>query len=112
MDLTTTILGQPMSFPVGIAPTAAHKFANDCGEKATAKGKHPDELQVVSTKPWEILQLRERIKYITMSTSNIGNLRGTSIDRYWYTQIVPVSTNTGYTSNRAIPKVHLSPHTI
>ena len=35
-----------MSFPVGIAPTAAHKFANDCGEKATAKGKHPNVLQV------------------------------------------------------------------
>ena len=57
MDLSTTILGQPMSFPVGIAPTATHRFANECGEKATAKGKHPNVLQVQSTKPWEMIHL-------------------------------------------------------
>jgi 4-hydroxymandelate oxidase len=36
-DLRTTILGQPISMPIGIAPTAFHKLANEAGEIATAK---------------------------------------------------------------------------
>lgn len=36
-DLRTTILGQSISMPIGIAPTAFHKLANEAGEIATAK---------------------------------------------------------------------------
>src|ERR1043166_161450 len=36
-DLRTTILGQPISMPIGIAPTAFHKLACEAGEIATAK---------------------------------------------------------------------------
>jgi 4-hydroxymandelate oxidase len=36
-DLRTTILGQPISMPIGVAPTAFHKLANEAGETATAK---------------------------------------------------------------------------
>ena len=36
-DLRTTILGQAISMPIGVAPTAFHKLANDMGEIATAK---------------------------------------------------------------------------
>src|ERR1043166_5450026 len=36
-DLRTTILGQAISMPIGVAPTAFHKLANDAGEIATAK---------------------------------------------------------------------------
>jgi 4-hydroxymandelate oxidase len=35
-DLTTTVLGQPISLPIGIAPTAFHRLACDDGEIATA----------------------------------------------------------------------------
>lgn len=36
-DLRTTVLGQPVSMPVLIAPTAFHKLACDAGEIASAK---------------------------------------------------------------------------
>ena len=36
-DLRTTILGQPISMPIGVAPTAFHKLADEAGEIATAK---------------------------------------------------------------------------
>src|ERR1700745_3748858 len=35
-DLGTTILGQPISLPIGVAPTAFHKLACAEGEIATA----------------------------------------------------------------------------
>jgi 4-hydroxymandelate oxidase len=36
-DLTTTVLGQPTSMPIAVAPTAFHKLACEEGEIATAK---------------------------------------------------------------------------
>ncbi|MGH8099698.1 MAG: alpha-hydroxy acid oxidase [Chthoniobacterales bacterium] len=36
-DLTTTVLGQPVSMPVLVAPTAFHKLACEQGEIATAR---------------------------------------------------------------------------
>src|SRR6266513_6549965 len=36
-DLATTVLGQPISFPIGVAPTAFQKLACDHGEIATAR---------------------------------------------------------------------------
>ena len=36
-DLRTTILGEPISMPIGVAPTAFHKLATETGEIATAK---------------------------------------------------------------------------
>lgn len=36
-DLRTSVLGQPISMPVCVAPTAFHKLACDCGEVATAR---------------------------------------------------------------------------
>lgn len=36
-DLTTTVLGQPISMPVVIAPTAFHKLACEAGEIAAAR---------------------------------------------------------------------------
>ena len=36
-DLRTTILGQSISMPIGVAPTAFHKLATETGEIATAK---------------------------------------------------------------------------
>jgi 4-hydroxymandelate oxidase len=36
-DRRTTILGQSISMPIGVAPTAFHKLANEAGEIATAK---------------------------------------------------------------------------
>lgn len=36
-DLRTTVLGQPISMPIVVAPTAFHKLACDCGEVATAR---------------------------------------------------------------------------
>src|SRR2546421_4686395 len=35
-DLATTVLGQPISLPIGIAPTAFHRLACAAGEIATA----------------------------------------------------------------------------
>jgi len=36
-DLTTTLLGQPISMPIVVAPTAFHKLACEAGEIATAR---------------------------------------------------------------------------
>ena len=36
-DMTTTVLGQPISMPIVVAPTAFHKLACDAGEIATAR---------------------------------------------------------------------------
>ena len=36
-DMTTTVLGQPISMPIVVAPTAFHKLACEAGEIATAK---------------------------------------------------------------------------
>ncbi|HXA10032.1 MAG TPA: alpha-hydroxy acid oxidase [Chthoniobacterales bacterium] len=36
-DLRTTVLGQPVSMPILVAPTAFHKLACEAGEKATAR---------------------------------------------------------------------------
>lgn len=38
VDITTTVLGEKMSMPLGIAPTSLHKLAHPDGEVATAKG--------------------------------------------------------------------------
>ena len=37
IDMSTTVLGQKMSFPVGIAPSGWHKMANPMGEAGTAR---------------------------------------------------------------------------
>ena len=37
VDLSTTVLGQPISFPVMVAPSAYHKLAHPDGELATAR---------------------------------------------------------------------------
>jgi 4-hydroxymandelate oxidase len=36
-DLTTTVLGKPISMPIAVAPTAFHKLACEAGEIATAR---------------------------------------------------------------------------
>jgi 4-hydroxymandelate oxidase len=37
IEMTTTLLGAPVSMPIGVAPTAAHGFAHPEGECATAR---------------------------------------------------------------------------
>ena len=38
VDLSTTVLGEKVTLPIGIAPTATQKLAHPDGEQATAKG--------------------------------------------------------------------------
>jgi len=38
-DTSTTILGNPVSSPILVAPTAMQRMAHHEGEKATARGK-------------------------------------------------------------------------
>jgi (S)-2-hydroxy-acid oxidase len=38
IDMSTTILGEKIDFPVCVAPTAMQKMAHPDGEIATAKG--------------------------------------------------------------------------
>jgi len=38
VNMKTIIMGNEVDFPVGIAPTAAHKMAHPEGEVATARG--------------------------------------------------------------------------
>ncbi|XP_033102749.1 hydroxyacid oxidase 1-like [Anneissia japonica] len=42
LDLSTTVLGQNISWPVGISPTAFHRIANYEGEKATARAAYAE----------------------------------------------------------------------
>lgn len=37
-DISTTVLGEKVSMPLGVAPTGMHKGAHPEGECATAKG--------------------------------------------------------------------------
>ena len=39
VTVATTILGEKISSPICVAPTAYHALAHHDGEKATAKGK-------------------------------------------------------------------------
>ena len=39
IDMSTTILGRKIDFPVCVSPTALHKLAHPDGEVATAKGR-------------------------------------------------------------------------
>ena len=49
-DMTTTVLGQPISMPIVMAPTAFHKLACEAGEIATAKaGKAAGTLFILSS---------------------------------------------------------------
>ena len=38
ISMRTTILGNEIDFPVGVAPTALQRMAHDKGELATARG--------------------------------------------------------------------------
>ena len=38
IDMKTTIMGDEIDFPIGMAPTAMQRMAHDEGELATAKG--------------------------------------------------------------------------
>ena len=46
MDLSTTVLGQNITMPVGIAPSGKHKLAHPDGELATARGEKKSGRQV------------------------------------------------------------------
>ena len=49
-DLRTTVLGQPISMPIAVAPTAFHKLASDDGEIATARtAKKAETLFILSS---------------------------------------------------------------
>ena len=39
IDMKTTIMGDDINFPIGVAPTALQRLANDEGELATARGQ-------------------------------------------------------------------------
>jgi len=39
-SLTTTVLGKPVSFPIGISPSAMQKLAHPDGECGNARGKN------------------------------------------------------------------------
>ena len=50
VDLSTTVLGQPISFPVMVAPSAYHQLAHPAGELATARAAAAlGTMMVVST---------------------------------------------------------------
>ena len=38
IDMKTTIIGDVIDFPIGVAPTAMQRMAHDEGELATARG--------------------------------------------------------------------------
>jgi 4-hydroxymandelate oxidase len=49
-NLSTTVLGQPISMPIVVAPTAFHRLACDAGEIATARAaKHCGTLFILSS---------------------------------------------------------------
>jgi 4-hydroxymandelate oxidase len=56
-DLRTSVLGQPISMPIAVAPTAFHKLACDAGEIATARAVRAAEtlfiLSSLSNTPME-----------------------------------------------------------
>ena len=39
IDMSTTILGYKIDFPICVSPTALHKLGHPDGEVATAKGR-------------------------------------------------------------------------
>ena len=40
VNMKTTIMGNEIDFPIGIAPTGAQKLSNPKGELATARGHY------------------------------------------------------------------------
>ncbi|KAJ8017663.1 Peroxisomal (S)-2-hydroxy-acid oxidase GLO5 [Holothuria leucospilota] len=51
IELSTTLLGEKISFPVAIAPTGMQRLAHPQGEVATAKGtvQHHNTISFVSS---------------------------------------------------------------
>jgi len=41
VDMSTTVLGQRISMPICVSPTAFHKLMHPDGEVATARGELP-----------------------------------------------------------------------
>ena len=39
VDMKTSVLGQEISFPVGVGATSSHRLAHEEGELATARGE-------------------------------------------------------------------------
>jgi 4-hydroxymandelate oxidase len=51
VDLSTTVLGEPVPHPILVAPTAAHRLGHPDGELATARGAaQSGSLMVISTR--------------------------------------------------------------
>ena len=40
INMKTTIMGDEIGFPIGVAPTALQRMAHDDGELATARGSY------------------------------------------------------------------------
>jgi 4-hydroxymandelate oxidase len=68
IDLSTTVLGQPMPFPMAVAPTAFHRLAHPDGELATARAAASvGALMVLST----------------ISTVSLEDVAVTGVDRWF-----------------------------
>ena len=40
INMKTTVMGDEIDFPIGVAPTAMQRMAHDEGELATARGEY------------------------------------------------------------------------
>ncbi len=49
VDLSTTVLGTKISYPVCVSPTGMHCMAHPDGEKATARGTLSNPLMPIDT---------------------------------------------------------------
>ncbi len=93
LDVSTTVLGERISFPVLFAPTSVHKLAHPEGELATARAaKHLETLQVLSTGASQTIE----------DIAAVGPARWFQL--YWYTDrnltrsLIDRSAAAGYTA--------------
>lgn len=86
VDLGTTVLGSPLSFPILVAPTAFHRLAHPEGEIATARGvKAAGTTMVVST----------------LASVRLEDVAETGVDRWFQLYVLRDHEYTGMLLKRA-----------
>jgi 4-hydroxymandelate oxidase len=95
IDLSTTVLGEPVAHPILVAPTASHRLGHADGELATARGAaQTNTLMVISTRASVTLEAIAEAAPNAQRWFQVYVMR----DRAWTTELVQRAEAAGATA--------------
>ena len=95
VDLSTTVLGEPVPHPILVAPTASHRLGHPDGELATARGAaRANSLMVISTRASVTLEAIAAAAPNAQRWFQVYVMR----DRGWTTELVQRAQSAGATA--------------